>query len=214
MTTTARAVPLVGTAPVRASNRGRLLLALSAALLGLSILFPLWRVSLTAPQYPEGLGMYIWAHTVAGVEPTDLQNINGLNHYIGMNTIEPDEIPELKLMRPGMIAMGVVGLLVALAGRRQLMLLWSGTLLLAAIAGMADFYKWEYDYGHNLDLEHAPIKIPGMAYQPPLIGSKKLLNFTATSLPATGGVLAIASVVLGVAAGVSVASATRQRSHG
>ncbi len=209
MTTPARAVPRAGTAPVRATSFQRMLLALSATLLGLSILFPLWRVSLTAPQYPEGLGMYIWAHTVAGVEPNDLQNINGLNHYIGMATIEPDEIPELKLMRPGMIAMALFGLALAAAGRRRLMMVWSGVLIAAAIAGMADFYKWEYDYGHNLDYEHAPIKIPGMAYQPPLIGSKKLLNFTATSLPATGGVLAIVSVGLGVAVIVSMSRAAR-----
>ena len=180
------------------NRRGRLLLALSAVLLGVSVLFPLWSVGLTAPQYPEGLGMHIWAHTVSGIGPNDLQNINGLNHYIGMHTIEPDEIPELRFMRPGMIAMSVLGVLLALWGRRRLMIGWSVVLLLAAFAGMADFYKWEYDYGHHLDLEHAPIKIPGMAYQPPLIGSKKLLNFTATSLPATGGWLAIGSVLLGV----------------
>ncbi len=164
------------------------------------MLFPLWRVSLTAPQYPEGLGMYIWAHTVAGVGPNDLQNINGLNHYIGMATIEPDEIPELRFMRPGMLAMAALGLALAAMGRRRFMIAWSGLLLLSAVVGMADFYKWEYDYGHNLDLENAPLKIPGMSYQPPLIGSKKLLNFTATSLPALGGVLAIASVVLAAAA--------------
>ncbi len=200
MTTLASAVPLSGAAPVRASRRGRLLWALSAALLGLSVLFPLWRVSLTAPQYPEGLGMYIWAHTVAGVGPNDLQNINGLNHYIGMATIEPDEIPELRFMRWGMLAMAGLGIALAVSGRRRLLVAWSGLLLLSAVAGMVDFYKWEYDYGHNLDLENAPLKIPGMSYQPPLIGSKKLLNFTATSVPAFGGMLAITSVVLAVAA--------------
>lgn len=204
MTSIARAVPLVGTAPVRASGLQRVLLALSAILLGVSVLFPLWKISLTAPQYPEGLGMHIWAHTVSGIEPSDLQNINGLNHYIGMATIEPDEIEELEFMRPGMIAMSVLGISLAAFGRRRLMILWSGALVLAALAGMADFYKWEYEYGHNLDYEHAPIKIPGMAYQPPLIGSKKLLNFTATSLPATGGVLAIASLALGVVVALSV----------
>jgi len=176
------------------------LLALSATLLGLAVLFPLWRVSLTAPQYPEGLGMYIWAHTVAGIGPNDLQNINGLNHYIGMATIEPDEIPELRFMRPGMIAMAILGLVVAASRWRRALRAWSAVLVLAAVVGMADFYKWEYDYGHNLDLENAPIKIPGMSYQPPLIGTKKLLNFTATSLPALGGMMAIASVVLAVGA--------------
>ena len=210
MNTIARAVPLAGTAPVRATGLQRVLLALSAMLLGISVLFPLWRVSLTAPQYPEGLGMYIWAHTVSGVEPNDLQNINGLNHYIGMATIEPDEIEELEYMRPGMIAMSLLGLGLAAIGRRRLMVLWCGALVVSAVAGMADFYKWEYEYGHNLDYEHAPIKIPGMAYQPPLIGSKKLLNFTATSLPATGGVLAIASVALGVLVTVSVSRRSRR----
>lgn len=143
--------------------------------------------------------MEIWAHTVQGVKESDLQNINGLNHYIGMATIEPDAIPELRVMRPGMIAMAALGILLAVAGNRRALMLWSAILSMSAVAGIVDFYKWEYNYGHNLDLEHAPIKIPGMAYQPPLIGSKKLLNFTATSLPATGGVLAIASVVLAAA---------------
>ncbi len=46
--------------------------------------------------------------------------------------------------------------------------------VLAAV-GLYDFYMWEYDYGHNLN-PHAAIKIPGMAYQPPLIGSKMLLT--------------------------------------
>lgn len=202
MNTIAGAVPLTRAAPTRSSVRGRALLALSATLLGLAVLFPLWRVSLTAPQYPEGLGMYIWAHTVAGVGPNDLQNINGLNHYIGMATIEPDEIPELRFMRPGMIGMAILGLVIAAAGWRRSLRVWSGVLVLAAVVGMADFYKWEYDYGHNLDLEHAPIKIPGMSYQPPLIGTKQLLNFTATSLPALGGILAIGSVALAIGAAV------------
>jgi hypothetical protein len=58
------------------------------------------------------------------------------------------------------------------------------------IAGGVDFYLWEYDYGHNLNPE-AAIKIPGMSYQPPLIGSKQLANFTAYSTPDTGGIILI-----------------------
>ncbi len=184
------------TAPLRA----RWTVAAAAVALACSLLFPLWRVSLTAPQYPEGLGMYIWAHTVSGVGANDLQNINGLNHYIGMKAIVPESIPELRLMRPGILAMSALGLAIAALGRRRWITLWGGALLLAALVGLADFWRWEYDYGHNLDLENAPIQVPGMSYQPPLFGSKKLLNFTATSLPATGGLLAIASVFLAVAA--------------
>jgi len=183
---------------MKVSRNARLLFALASVALGSAVLFPLWRVSLTAPQYPEGLGMYIWAHTVAGVGPNDLQNINGLNHYIGMQRIEPDAIPELRVMRPGILAMAALGLLVAWMGRRAFMRTWAVLLLVSALVGLADFWRWEYDYGHNLDLEHAPIKVPGMTYQPPLIGSKALLNFTATSLPATGGVLALGAMVLGL----------------
>ena len=47
------------------------------------------------------------------------------------------------------------------------------------VVALSDFYHWEYEYGHDLDTVHAIIKVPGMTYQPPLIGSKQLLNFTA-----------------------------------
>ncbi|MDZ7847881.1 MAG: hypothetical protein U5L96_14610 [Owenweeksia sp.] len=57
--------------------------------------FPLWQVSLIAPQYPDGVTMYIWINQITGSEPGTLQNINILNHYVGMQKIEPDSIPEL-----------------------------------------------------------------------------------------------------------------------
>jgi copper chaperone NosL len=72
--------------------------------------------------------------------------------------------------------------------------------MVVALAGMVDFWKWEYDYGHNLDNEHAILKIPGMTYQPPLIGAKQLLNFRAVSLPSVGGILAGVAITLAVAA--------------
>ena len=74
---------------------------------------------------------------------------------------------------------------------------WTGLFLAGALAGLADFYRWGYDYGHNLD-PHAIIKIPGMTYQPPLIGAKQLLNFYATSWPASGGWVLILAVAAGV----------------
>ena len=57
---------------------------------------------------------------------------------------------------------------------------------------MVDFWRWEYNYGHNLD-PSAAIIVPGMAYQPPLIGFKQLLNFGAYSIPDIGGWLFIVS---------------------
>jgi hypothetical protein len=161
---------------------------------------PLWRVTLTAPQYPEGIGMQIRLHTVTGIKEHDLENINGLNHYIGMQRIEPDAIPELRWMPWVIGAFAVTGLAAAAVGRRWAVRAWTGTLLVTCIGLLADFWKWEYDYGHNLDIENAPITIPGMAYQPPLIGTKQLLNFSATSLPDIGGYLLMLALLAGVVA--------------
>ncbi|MFN8571019.1 MAG: hypothetical protein U0132_03110 [Gemmatimonadaceae bacterium] len=178
--------------------RSRVLLTIAALLLAATYLLPLWSVTLQAPQYPEGLGMRIWLNTIAGVKPNDLDNINNLNHYIGMKRIIPESIPELRLMPIGVGVLVALGLVAAGLGRRALARLWVGVYLAAAVAGLADFYRWEYDYGHNLDTENAIIKVPGMNYQPPLIGSRQLLNFTASSFPAAGGWAAIVALGLGV----------------
>ena len=177
----------------------RILSAVAAVLLVLPFFRPLWHIGLLAPQYPEGIGLYIWINTVTGEKPQDLDSINGLNHYIGMKAIHPDAIPELRFMPVLIGALIVIGLATAVLGKRPLLYLWTGCFALLAVAGLADFWKWGYDYGHNLD-PTAAIRVPGMAYQPPLIGSKQLLNFTATSWPASGGLATIVALLLVVAA--------------
>jgi copper chaperone NosL len=174
----------------------RVLIATASILLGLVFVFPLWRIELQAPQYPEGLGLLIKISDITGVKKHDLQNINGLNHYIGMKSIEPDSIPELKFMPVFVAVMIAAGLLVAATGNRVLLYLWVGVFLIGSVAGLVDFWLWSYDYGHNLD-PTAAIKVPGMTYQPPLIGSKQLLNFVATSWPGLGGLAAMVSVGTG-----------------
>jgi hypothetical protein len=166
----------------------------SLALL-LVYLTPLWHIGLKAPQYPEGLGMYIWASRITGEKPQDLNSINGLNHYIGMKTIVPESIPELRIMPLVLAVLVGGGILVALIGRRRVLFAWTGLFAAGALAGLADFWKWGYTYGPELD-PHAAIKIPGMSYQPPLLGSKQLLNFHATSWPASGGWIAILALAV------------------
>jgi copper chaperone NosL len=185
----------------------RILVLVAALALGLVYVLPMWRIDLEAPQYPEGLGMVISIDDIVGVKQHDLRNINNLNHYIGMKTIEPDSIPEMRIMP---VVVGVLiglGLLVAAFGRRKLLYGWAGIFSIVAIAGLVDFWKWEYDYGHDLDQETAIIKIPGMSYQPPLIGRRQILNFTAHSWPASGGWIAI--VVGGLVVGTAVSEFRR-----
>jgi copper chaperone NosL len=193
-----RTAPQTEDRMTKMAGRSRMLLAVAAALLAAVYFFPLWNVSLLAPQYPEGLGMHIWASTITGLKPNDLENINNLNHYIGMKRIVPDSIPELRLMPAIIGVLMALGLGAAAWGRRAAARTWVGLFAVLAIAGLVDFWQWEYDYGHDLDMENAIIKVPGMTYQPPLIGSKQLLNFTATSLPAAGGIAAMISLGLGV----------------
>jgi len=172
------------------SKGSRVVAGVAGLAMALVLVLPLWRITLQAPQYPEGLGMYIRVNTITGIGPHDLQNINGLNHYVGMARIEPDTFAELKYMPWIVVGLMVLGLATAATGSRKVLVGWTAIFAIAAVAGLADFYKWEYDYGHNLD-PTAAIKVPGMAYQPPLIGSKTLLNFRAHSWPAAGGLIAI-----------------------
>jgi len=178
---------------------GRILVAVGALLYLGVFVFPIWKISLDAPQYPEGLGMYIWINHITGERPNDLENINTLNHYIGMKEIDPHAIPEFDIMPWIVVGLVILGLIAAIAGSRKLVIAWIGLTLIAAALGIYDFWKWEYDYGHNLN-PNAPIKIPGMSYQPPLLGTKQLLNITATSLPYWGTLLIIMGVLLGVLA--------------
>ncbi len=175
----------------------RILIVIAALALSITYYTPLWKIELVAPQYPEGLGFQIWINQMRGEHPGDLNKINNLNHYIGMKTINPESIPELKIMPWIMRAVVVLGLVAALFGKQKYLLIWLIFFMAVAMAGFVDYYLWGYDYGHNLDTAKAIIKIPGMSYQPPLIGSKKLLNFTAISLPGSGGWTAIGSFILG-----------------
>jgi copper chaperone NosL len=171
------------------------LVVAASLLLVLAFFFPIWHISLSAPQYPEGKGLYIWANKITGELPHDLQIINELNHYIGMKRITPASIKELKIIPAVLAFLSLTGLAVGLKGNRRLLLGWLVLFALAGALGLCDFYSWEYDYGHNLD-HNAPIQVPGMTYQPPLIGSKQLLNINALSMPYIGGYAVFGSAFL------------------
>lgn len=193
------------------SKFSKVLLVLAALCLIVSIFVPIWSISLDAPQYPEGLGLQIWANKLAG----DVDIINGLNHYIGMKTLHSEDFIEFTVLPYIIAGFALLFIIAAITGKRKL-LYFSLILFIAfGIISMVDFWKWEYDYGHDLDPD-AAIKIPGMAYQPPLIGFKQLLNFGAYSIPDIGGWLFVVAGLLLVVAVVlekrSVRSTTIKKS--
>jgi copper chaperone NosL len=177
------------------SKFSRISLLISSLLLISVFIFPLWQIRLDAPQYPDGLILYIHINKIDGSTPHDLKNINLLNHYIGMREIEPDDIPELSIMPYFVIGFILLGILAFFLKKKWLFYTWVALFIFAGMIALYDFYMWEYDYGHNLD-PRAPIKLPGETYQPPFLGSKQLLNIKATSLPQIAGILMFVSIFL------------------
>jgi len=163
----------------------RRLIALAALVL-LPVFFfpvlPIWVMKLYAPQYREGLTLTIYTNTIKG----DLQNINTLNHYVGMRAIKTDDFDEFRYLPQALTAFGVLALLAALVNRRWLAFL--GWLIFTAFSAymFIDYAQWLWTYGHELD-PRAALKLP--AFAPPLIGFKQMANFKVWSLPGPGTLL-------------------------
>jgi copper chaperone NosL len=161
--------------------------------------FPIWQITLKATQFPEGLELYIFIDELSGNSESILQQVNRLNHYIGMKAIEPDSIPELKYFPYiiyGMLGLGVIAILI---DRAWSYLSWSILLAVLGLLGVYDFYLWIYDYGHDLD-PSAPITIEGGSFMPPLFGGKEMANFDVTSYPDWGSATIGLAILLGAVA--------------
>ncbi len=171
----------------------RILLLLCAAALALVLFVPMWRIELDAPQYPEGLTLLIYANKLGG----NVDIVNGLNHYIGMKTLHASDFLEFTLLPYFISFFALLALLVAIFARPKLLYTFFILFMLFAIISMVDFWRWEYNYGHELNPD-AAIIVPGMSYQPPLIGFKQLLNFGAYSIPDIGGWIFVSVGLIGL----------------
>lgn len=175
----------------------RIIIAFTTGALICVFFLPAWRIDLFAPQYPEGLTMFIWINGLSG----DIDIINGLNHYIGMKHISVDMFPEFKFLSYVVVFYILVGLTASITGKRQVLLFYLILTVIGGLLVMYDFYHWGYSYGHDLD-PNAAIRVPGLSYQPPLFGHKRLLNFDAYSYPGIAGWVIVVST--GIAAGVYI----------
>lgn len=162
----------------------RLLIALSTILLALAFTVPMWRITMYATQFPDGLKMTIYPQRIAGGnEGRDIAEINTLNHYIGMRPIEQQNFAEMKWIP---FALGVFVLLAwrtAVFGKVGNAV---DLLVLFTYFGLFSLGAFSYrlrEYGHHLDPD-APIKVPPFA--PPLFGHNQLANFDVYSFPGAG----------------------------
>ncbi|MFT6996984.1 MAG: copper chaperone NosL [Cryomorphaceae bacterium] len=158
--------------------------------------FPLWNIELGAPQYPEPLGLNIHIDGIEGQNEFDVQNIDGLNHYIGMKVLpKPEDMWEFTWFSRINIAMVILGVFIGFLGfmgklKYPWFFAWFILMSILGVLGMYDFNLWMTDYGTNLD-PHAILKLQNpdgtpMSYKPPLFGHAKMLNFDAYSYPRMG----------------------------
>lgn len=171
--------------PLRGGAR-LLLVALIVPLL-LSFAFPLWRISMEAPQYPDGLSMDIYSYQlVGGNDGHDVKEINTLNHYIGMHAITREELRDLDWMPFGLVAMALLALRAALLGNVRTLIDLSMIAAYISVVAFGRFVWMLWEFGHHLDPK-APVKVE--PFMPVVVGSKQIANFMTHSMPQLGSLL-------------------------
>jgi hypothetical protein len=166
-----------------------LLIAASALLIVTSIFFPWWQMIFYAPQYPEGLNIIVYPDRLEG----QIDIVNGLNHYIGMDKFSPENFPELGYLRYLVIGLAAVTIVTALLRKKVVLYVLIGIFVLAGIAGVYDLSSALHDFGTNLS-PTAPIKIE--PFVPPIIGHNTVANFVTNSMLGTGTYLIIGAFIL------------------
>ncbi len=178
----------------------RLLLLLAAAVIVTSFFFPLWRMHLVAPQYSDGLDLFIYSYKIVGggLNGQHLVEINNLNHYIGMAPIVQADFLEMRWMP---FVFGLIILMIlrsAVFGQMGNLVDLFAVYCYFGIFSIGSFWYRLYQYGHNLD-PHAPMTIT--PFTPLLLGTKQIANFRESSYPELGAILLCVSVLLIVIAG-------------
>jgi copper chaperone NosL len=172
----------------------RVVLLLGAALLAASFFFPLWQIRLVAPQYKDGLTMTIYSYQLtAGNNGQHLDEINLLNHYIGMKPIQQADFVEMTWI-PFVVGLFIIlTLRAAVFGRMGKVLDLLVMFTYFGLFSMGNFYYRLYTYGHDLDPK-AAMKIE--PFVPVIIGQNKIANFIQYSYPMAASYLLLAYVLV------------------
>ena len=168
----------------------RFLLLLVAALFVATAFLPLWRITLIAPQYEEGLRVNIYSYKLegGGLAGQDLFEINNLNHYIGMRPLVQSDFVEMKWMPFALGLFAMIALRAAVHGRMNQVVDLFALFTYFGLFSAGLFYYRLYTYGHDLDPK-APITME--PFMPMLVGKNQIANFTQYSFPLIGGVLMV-----------------------
>lgn len=162
-----------------------ILFAIAAIFIIISIFLPYWKMTLQAPQYPKGLSVITYVNRLEG----DVQEIDGLNHYIGMRPLGEAAQLERSL---SILAISVTSLLVMAAifiHTRYVVLLTVPALMFPLIF-LGDTYYWMRNFGMNLD-PTAPLSSAIKPFVPPLLGTGMVAQFKTVSAVQSGFYLAL-----------------------
>lgn len=175
---------------------------IAAVLLLVSINFPYWGMELQAPQYPEGLHMWVYVNRMTDDNALDtideVHEIDGLNHYIGMKSLCEAAIVERSLAIPGLSAAVVLLAVAALWRRRWTWLLTLPTVTIPFVF-LGVMALWLNYYGQSLD-PYAPLSSAIQPFTPPVLGEGIIGQFKTVAYVDTGWFLALgAAVLVGVA---------------
>jgi hypothetical protein len=165
-------------------------LGLAALCLLISIFQPYWHMTLLAPQYPGGLQVQVYVNRMTG----DVEEIDGLNHYIGMRPLGEAAQLERSL---SIAAIAVLALLVV--GAIVVHTKWAALLSLPALLYPAlflgDMYFWMRNFGLNLD-PTAPLSNAIKPFVPPILGEGLVGQFKTVAGVDSGFYLALFASLL------------------
>ena len=181
-------------APLRL--RSRILILAATLLLFPTYYFPLWRMSFYSNQFPDGLKLYIYTHSLEGGKKPgrdDLREINNLNHYIGMRPLLESDFSEFQWMPLLIGAFILFTWRAAVIGKMGALVDVTVAFAYFGLFSLWSFYRRLYQYGHNLD-PNAAFKVE--PFTPPLFGVKKIANFTVYSFPDVSSFFLIGFAVL------------------
>jgi hypothetical protein len=166
------------------------LLMAAAMLLIISIFTPYWSMTMTAPQYPNGLRVDVYVNRLEG----DMREIDQLNHYLGMPPLDEGGQLERSISVYAIVALGLL-LIGAVFIHNQ----WAAVLALPALVFplmfLADLWFILYTYGHSID----PNSALGGAiepFTPPLFGQGLIGQFGTLAQPGVGLFLALAAMLV------------------
>ncbi len=167
-----------------------IILVAAAIILFISIFFPYWKITLFAPQYPDGLEASMYVNRLSG----DVSEIDGLNHYIGMKPLGEAAVLERTLS-----VFIIIGIALLIAGAVYVHSPFALFLCIPAVLYpvffLADLYFWMRTFGTNLN-PHAPLSKAIKPFVPPILGEGKIAQFSTIATWEAGLYMSIAASVL------------------